>query len=163
MSVNWQDETSPARVKAIKAAEVSGEFDHTVPTWGIYADLREALIYALLVTGFPARSEWAITEKNWEQLFVRLSILETVRSCYRVYNNGDLASREVRFTPEEIKSMVGLSVNAGNKTDLEFSKHLYRLLERDAKDTLHCFNNPSERTLADPYYWENLFDPEREA
>lgn len=161
MSVNWQDSTSPARLKAVEAASVSGEFDHTVPTWSIYADLREALIYALLVTGFPGRSGWGITESNWQQLYVRLNLLEQVRGCYRIYNNGIHESRSMWFTPAEIKSMVGLSVNAGNKTDAEFRKHLHQLMVNDAESKLQDFEQPSQRDLDDPYRWERLFDPKR--
>jgi len=127
MSVNWKDDSSPARLKAHAAAMASGEFDHTVPTWDIYCDLREALIYALLVVGFPARSDWAITEKNWEEVYKRLHILERYSTfgCYRVYNNGDHAPRQVYFTPEEVRSMIGLSVNAGNKSDTEFRNEIW--------------------------------------
>lgn len=131
MSVTWEDSTSPARLKAHAAAHASGEFNSMNPTWCIYCDLREALIWALLVTGFPTKSEWAVTESNWQQLYERLSILERINGCYRIYNNGDHPSREVWFTPEEIRSMVGLSVNAGNKSDAEFKKYIFsRLMER---------------------------------
>ena len=132
-----------------------------MPTWDIYADLRESLIYALLAVGFPPRSEWAITEQNWQQVYVRVNILEQVRGCMRVYNNGIMASREIWFTPAEIKSMIGLSVNAGNKSDVEFRKHILNLLERDAEGKLDGFINPSQRSLDDPYHWEKLFDPSR--
>jgi len=163
MSVSWQDDSSPARLKAVEAANVSGEFDPDVPTWSIYADLREALIWALLSTGFPPRSEWAITESNWKQLYVRLQILETTRGCFRIYNNGGLASREVWFTPAEVKSMIGLSVNAGNKSDAEFRKQIFRLLDEDATGKLNRFIDPPKKMQDDPYYWEKLHDPSRGA
>ena len=158
MSVNWQDSTSPARLKAVTAANESGEFDHTVPTWSIYADLREALIYALLMTGFPGRSEWAITEDNWRAVYVRLQILEQVRGCYRVYNNGAGTPRSMWFTPEEIKSMVGMSVNAGNKTDAQFRKRMFDLMTEDATAQLPCFSPDKDE---DPYRWEKLHNPKR--
>lgn len=161
MSVNWRDEDSAARIKALAAAEASGEFDSTVPTWDIYCDLREALIWSLLATGFPGKSEWAITEKNWKEVFVRLHILERTRGCFRIYNNGNHALREMYFTPHEIKSMVGLSVNAGNKTNTEFMKHIFSLLESDARGELERFTKPSDRDIEDPYYWEKLSEPER--
>jgi hypothetical protein len=164
MSVNWQDSTSPARLKAVEAAHVSGEFDPTVPTWSIYADLREALIYALLITGFPPRSKtckgnWAITEDNWQQLFIRLSILEKVRGCYRVYNNGTKKSRKMFFTPAEIKSMIGLSVNAGNLTDAAFNKRIMFALSEESKSKLDQFISPYQCDIDDPYRWEKLFEP----
>lgn len=153
MSVNWEDNSSPARLKAHAAANESGEFDHTVPTWDIYCDLREALIWALLATGFPAKSEWAITEKNWEALYARLHVLERVNGCQRRYNNGSHKTRDMFFTVEEVKSMVGLSVNAGNKTDTEFRKYIMTKLIGEPRDKLVSFHNPSERET-DPYWWE---------
>ena len=163
MAVNWQDSTSPARVKAIAAAEESGEFDHTVPTWDIYCDLREALIWALLSTGFPAGSEWAINDKNWEAIYVRLQILERVTGSRRVYNNGDHKTREMFFTPAEIKSVIGLSVNAGNKTEAQFKKWIMNQMFDDAKVKLEAFTDPSEREVDDPYWWEQLYAPKEAA
>jgi len=144
MSVNWEDKTSPARLYAIAAAEADGEFNPDVPTWGIYADLREALIWALLITGFPTKSAWQITESNWQQLYKRLSILERINGCYRIYNNGDHATRSVWFTPEEIRSMVGLSVNAGNKSDAEFKKYIFGKLMERAEENLRDLDDPYE-------------------
>lgn len=161
MSLDWQDSTSPARVKALAAAEASGEFDHTVPTWDIYCDLRNSVIWALLITGFPARSEWAITEKNWTEVYCRLQILETVLGCQRRYNNGaDNPTRDMYFTPEEIKSLVGLRVNVGNKSHAEFRNEMFERLETTAKSKLDNFINPLESRAEDPYYWEKLFAPD---
>jgi len=155
MSVNWKDTDSPARLKAHAAANASGEFDHTVPTWDIYCDLREALIWALLITGFPPRSDWAITEKNWSELYCRLQILERVNGCYRRYNNGAKnPTRDIYFTPEEVKSMVGLSVNAGNKSDAEFRKYIFEQLANSSKFKLDAFIIPSEESIEDGYWWE---------
>ena len=145
MSVSWQDSTSPARVKAIAAAEASGEFDHTVPTWGVYADLREALIWALLITGFPTKSAWEITERNWQAVYERLCILEQVNGCFRIYNNGDRKSRSVFFSPEEVRSMVGLSVNAGNKSDAEFRKYIHCKLQERATSSLQRLDDTWEQ------------------
>ena len=159
MSVNWEDTSSPARIKAHAAANASGEFDHTIPTWDIYCDLREALIWALLITGFPAKSQWEITDKNWGELYNRLQILERVNGCYRRYNNGIHKTRDMYFTPAEVFSMVGLSVNAGNKSDAEFKKYIWTKLTDDATTKRDAFWNPSDREKADPYWWENLFAP----
>jgi hypothetical protein len=159
MSVNWQDSTSPARLYAIAAAEASGEFVSTGTTWGIYCDLRDALIWSLLITGFPTRSEWAITEGNWNEIYCRLNILEKVNGCYRTYNNGSKTSRKIFFTPEEIKSMIGLSVNAGNKSANEFRTYIFQRLEADAVSSLDRCINPSERDTDDPYRWEKIHAP----
>lgn len=158
MSVNWQDSTSPARLKAVEAANASGEFDHTVPTWDIYCDLREALIWAMLTVGFPPKSGWGINEDNWKAIYVRLQILERVTGCRRKYSNGyGNPTRDMYFTPDEIKSMIGFSVNAGNKTDAEFKKHIWNKLLEGATDNL----TPSKRD--DPYYWEKLYAPKEAA
>ena len=159
MSLDWQDSTSPARIKALAAAHKSGEFDSTVPTWDIYCDLRNSIIWALLATGFPARSEWAITEGNWPEVFCRLQIYEAVHGCQRTYNNGDLASREMFYTPEEIRSLIGLSVNVGNKTAAEFRKHIFMRLEDRAKQQLDECIDPPQRYIDDPYRREKLFAP----
>jgi hypothetical protein len=155
MSVNWKDESSKARIHALAAAEQSGEFDHTVPTWDVYCDLREALIWALLITGFPPRSDWAITDKNWNEVYCRLHVLETVNGCYRRYNNGaENPTRDIWFTPEEVESMVGLSVNAGNKSATEFRKYIMDQLIDRSKTKLDSHINPTESAIADPYWFE---------
>ena len=154
MSVNWQDSTSPARLKAYAAAHASGEFDHTVPTWDIYCDLREALIWALLAVKFPPRSPWEITESNWQEIYRRLQIMESVGGCSRRYNNGDGPTRNMWFTPQEIESMIGLRVNAGNASDAEFKKMIFKRLEESATSKLESWTEPSKETDADPYRWE---------
>ncbi len=156
MSVTWEDSTSTARLKAIAAAEESGEFDPDNLTWREYADLREALIMALLSTGFPPRSAWAITESNWQQVFKRLQILESTGGCYRIYNNGNKPSRSVFFTPEEVRSMIGLEVNAGNKSDTEFKNTIWRYVEEDAIRLMNNCINPPKKLQDDPYYYERL-------
>ena len=148
MSVSWQDTDSPARLKAHAAANASGEFDHTVPTWDIYCDLREALIWALLITGFPPKSGWGINDKNWKELYRRLQILERVNGCYRIYNNGDHGTRSVWFSPEEIRSMVGLSVNAGNKSDAEFKKYIFGKLNERPEACLRDIDETYEEAYA---------------
>ena len=154
MSVHWEAGETSAHKLAYKAACASGEFDHTVPSWDIYCDLRHALIMALLVTGFPAKSSWQITEQNWKAVYVRLQILERIIGCQRRYNNGaGNPTRDMYFTPEEVKSMIGLAVNAGNKSDAEFKKYIWNKLLEGATDRL----TPIERD--DPYYWENLYAP----
>jgi hypothetical protein len=156
MSVNWEDSTSPARLKAVEAANASGEFDSTVPTWDIYCDLREALIWALLITGFPPKSGWGLNEDNWKAIYCRLQILERVNGCSRRYNNGaGNPTRDMYFTALEVESMVGLSVNAGNKTDAEFKKDIWKQLLEGATGRL----TPSSRVEEDPYYWEKIFAP----
>ena len=157
MSINWDCGETTAHKDAHKAACVSGEFDYTVPTWDIFTDLREALIWGLIAVGFPTKSGWQITEKNWKEIFKRLHILEATTGCRRIYNNGKHVSRKVYFTPPEIKSMIGMKVNAGNKSDTVFKTFIYKQLEEDAEGVLFR----GRRT--DPYYYEKLFAPKEAA
>ena len=152
MAVHWECGETSAHKHAIAAAKKSGEFDHTVPTWDIYCNLREALIWALLVTGFPNRSNWAITESNWEDLYTRLYIHERVNGCCRVYDNGVHNVREVYFQPEEIHSMIGMSVNAGSKTDAEFKKYIFKKLEEFGESRLDYYKTHLDDD--DPYAFE---------
>jgi len=113
------------------------------------------------MTGFSPRSEWVITEKNWNEVFCRLQILERVFGCRRIYNNGSRASREVYYTPEEIRSLVGLRVNAGSKSDAEFKKLIMKELTTDADRKLDKCINPDPK--ADPYRWEKIYAPKEVA
>jgi hypothetical protein len=113
--------------------------------------------------GFPPRSSWGITDQNWEEIYCRLQILERVTGCKRRYRNGNRKPRDMYFQPEEIRSMIGLSVNAGNKSNAEFKAMIWRKLKEEATDKLNFSINPPERRKADPYYWENLFAPKVEA
>lgn len=150
MSVSWKDTDSEARKYAYNAAMKSGEFDQTVPAWDIYCDLREALIWALLLTGFPKGSDWTLNENNWREVFKRLSITERITGCYRTYDNGHRKPRKMYFQPEEVKSMIGLSVNAGNKTETEFKNYIWKRLMEGAESELHAYDcidpsNPYKR------------------
>jgi len=142
MSVSWKDETSEARLKAHAAAHESGEFDCEVKEWSDYCDLREALIWALLITGFPPKSGWGITEQNWQQVYGRLHILERVNDAYRIFNpaNGEDEVRRVYFTAEEVHSMIGMTVNAGNKSDAEFKKYIWSKLQEAPSNDIERFD-----------------------
>ena len=128
MSVNWDCGKTAAHKHAKEAASISGEFDYKVPTWDVFCDLRVALIWALLIVKFPKDSCWKITEKNWEVVYKRLHILERVNGCYRKYGNGIKKTRDMYFKPEEIKSMIGMAVNAGDMSDAKFKTYIYRQL-----------------------------------
>ena len=86
--------------------------------------LRDSLIYALLVTGFPPKSPWKITEANVDEVFTRLNALEKIGGAYRTRFSSN---EEIPFTYDELKSMIGLAVNAGNKSKTEFLKTLWNI------------------------------------
>lgn len=159
MSVSWETKDCEAYETALKAAEVSGEFDYKVPTWDIFCDLREALIWGMLGVKFPAKSSWGITEENWEAVYLRLRIYEKVTGCSRIYNNGRHKSREMYFQPEEIKSMIGFSVNSGNQTDAQFKKYIQDKLLDDAQQHLKSYKRDLEKE--NPYEWEYKYGKPR--
>jgi len=127
MAVNWQCTTCAAYIEA-------KEFGLESDEWNAFANLRQALIYALLATEFPKDSDWAITEGNWEETYCRLDMLERV--------NGSMRSTDkesIYLTPKEVHSMIGLSVNAGTQSRKDFSKRLIRNIELDANRRLRNF------------------------
>jgi hypothetical protein len=106
----------------------------------------------LIITRFPAGSQWAITDSNWEQVFKRLYVIERIPAigCFRIYNNGDKPARKMFFTPEEVKSMIGLAVNAGNLTDAEFKTYVMKKMTEGAEQSI---KDSLDDTLK-PYYRE---------
>lgn len=149
MSVSWNAGDTSAHKIARKAANASGEFDPTVKEWEEYTDLREALIWALLIVKFPPNSGWGITESNWREIYSRLYILEhATDNCYRVYNVPDKddptrAGRDVRkvyFTPAEIHSMIGMTVNAGNLSSAKFKTYIWNRLQEIPSNKLERFD-----------------------
>ena len=157
MAINWDCGETTAHKHAHEAACVSGEFDYTEPTCDVFTDLREALIWGLIAVGFPSKSPWQITEKNWQVIYKRLHIYEATQGCKRIYNNGSRKAREVYFTPPEIKSMIGMKVNAGNKSDTVFKNFILKRLDEEADVRLA----PGRHN--DPYYWEKLYAPKETA
>lgn len=127
MSVNWNCSTCPAYIEADKHDEDSKE-------WREFVNLRESLIWGLLITGYPVKSEWAITDDNWREIFTRLNMVERVSGAYRSYHRekSEGGVKYVFFTPAEVKSMIGLRVNAGNKSNREFSNWIEKRLREEA-------------------------------
>lgn len=140
MPVNWECSKCAAYKVARSIAEKNGEFDSKTEEWIEFADLREALIWALLVVKFPPKSVWAITEQNWQTIYKRLYMLEKVGGAYRSYMNKD----DVYFSPEEIHSMIGFRVNAGSMSDAEYKKYIYTVLSRDAETNLVSYERKSK-------------------
>jgi len=139
MSVNWE-------CAKCEAYLIAKEFGKGSPEWTAFADMRESLIWVLLVTGFPSKSGWVITEKNWEEVYLRIAAIERVADAYRIYHpaEGETKSKKVYFTPEEIHSMIGFAVNAGNKSITEFKKWLYERAIEDAGYDLRAYKKERE-------------------
>ena len=148
MPVTWEAGDTAAHKSAHKAACAAGEFDHEVPEWTAYYHLRESLINALLIVQFPHDSTWGITEENWEETFTRLYVYEQTNECCRRFfvedpdNPGKVHPTERRvvwFTPEEVRSMIGLRVNAGCMTNTQFATKIINDLRRDAAGSITRF------------------------
>jgi len=137
MAVHWQCTNCARYKKAMK------EYEEDSKEWREFVLMREALIYALLVTQFPEDSDlWAITEGNWKETYLRLSIYEHMMEPMR---STDKAG--IYITPGEVHSMIGLSVNAGTQTRDEFISHLSRLMDLDAHRRLNNWQNAQEKEI----------------
>ena len=78
-----------------------------------------------------------------------------MNGCSRRYNNGAYKpTRDMYFTPEEIESMIGFSVNAGNKSDAEFKKWVMNTLTTVADQRLDS-RYDGEALSDEPYHWEH--------
>ena len=134
MSVNWDC----SKCEGYHAAK---EFGDDSPEWITFADMRESLIWILLVTKFPPKSGWSITEKNWEEIYTRIVAVEKVSDAYRIYSpaEDETEVKKIYFTPDEIHSMIGFSVNAGNSSKTEFMKWMYKRATQNAEYDLKDF------------------------
>ena len=140
MSITWDCSECAAHHTAKEAAMSSGEFNKHNEVWSDYCDLREALIWALIAVRFPDKSSWQITEKNWEEVYKRLYILERTDHAYRSYFVGEgEPNNEVYFSPEEIHSMIGMKVNAGNLSTAKFKTFIFKRLMEKAQLRLDKF------------------------
>jgi len=127
MSLNWNSSKCAAYIAADK-------FDTESDEWKEYVVLRDTLVFTLMPVGFPSKSEWAITESNWQQVYMRLNIYERAAGAMRL-SIEDNVKQDVFITPAEVHSMIGLAVNVGNKSDAEFKKMIFeRLVERPSNE-----------------------------
>ena len=136
MAVHWQTSECEAYKTAKAADDASPEKDGESDEWRKFCVMRDALIWALIRVGFPGNSEWKITEDNWEQVFIRIHMLEHGTDAYRTRYTEDHEVKPVYFKPFEIRSMIGMSVNAGNKSEQKFTAEIISQLKREATDSL---------------------------
>lgn len=87
----------------------------------------ECMIWLTMAIGINV-----ITEKNAEEVFKRVNMVETVSGAYRTIAGGG----KVFFTLAEVKSLIGLSTNASAKTALQFDKGIMRILKENASQEL---------------------------
>ena len=151
MAVQSRWTTCPAYIKAKATKEGSDE-------WAYFSNLSYTLSMALVGVRFPQAKRdmmmhnepepaWGITEDNWKECFVRISVWEHLFGSFRMGWDNDLPQDgppeptpvDLPFAPEEIVSMIGLSVNAGTQTDEEFGQHMYQNMKRKAQDKLRKY------------------------
>lgn len=134
MAVNWQCTTCAAYKAAMTKDEDSDD-------WREFVSLRDSLIYALLVTQFPVIDDdgghWAIMKDNWEETYIRLYMYEHAMQPMRV--DPKIGAPKIYFTPSEVRSMIGLHVNAGTQSQEDFEQHLLRLIRRDGEYKLNQY------------------------
>ena len=135
MSLNWNcGETAAYKEAMAKAEECnSDELNDD------FIDLRETLIWATLMTGYPKGSRWEITEENWEVMFERLHIVERVFGAYRFTFTENQTRKPLYITPDDVKSFIGLRTNAGNKSAAEFNKMVMNKLKENARNKMEDY------------------------
>ena len=92
---------------------------------GVNADYKDDAVWPItsaLIWGTMSVGLNAITEKNWEEFYVRCHAIETINGAWLL--DKDLKGRPI--TAEDVKSHVGLHTNADTRTKAEFQKDIYR-------------------------------------
>lgn len=88
--------------------------------------LRNTLVMSMLAIG-----QRGITEKNLDEVVLRLTVLEKLGgACRSRYTEGgDYVP--IYFTREEVKRWVGLSTNVTDESRASFTKRMINGIERD--------------------------------
>jgi len=81
-----------------------------------------------------------ITEGNWEKVFFRIRMIETVLGGYR-YNAASEGHKTVFFTKYEVKGHVGMWTNASTVSETQFRKYIHDLV----KDKTVCAIRAEEK------------------
>jgi hypothetical protein len=139
MAVNWQSGECAAYKSAVAEYIDDADYVDQPEIWKEFIHLRDHLIWTLLVVQFPT-GDWAITEKNWEDVYFRFRVYERLTQNYRQEKDPVCGSRPLYTKPDEIHSMIGLRVNAGDCTTFKFWSHIHQIAERELKVT------PANRT-----------------
>jgi len=91
---------------------------------GVKADYKDDSVWPItnaLIWGTMWIGLNNITEKNWEQFYIRCHAIETINGAWLLDNN--LKGRPI--TAEDVKSHVGLHTNASTRTKAQFQKDIY--------------------------------------
>lgn len=90
----------------------------------------ECLIWLSMTCGYSE-----ITEKNWEEVYQRVAIIETIIGGYRHTFDRHM----VYFKPEEIRRCIGLKTNSTLMTTAQFNKQSATMLRRPVEATLRQY------------------------
>lgn len=147
MSVNWKCTDCAAYAEAKK-------YDGGSDEWKIFCNMRYALSIVLVAVRFPrdehGEGAWAITEGNWEKVFLRVNMWEQMVGGLRIQweetpTDEDkefvTVMKDKLFTVDEIRSMIGFQVNAGTQSDDEYRDQLFMAMERNARDVLNAWKS----------------------
>jgi hypothetical protein len=91
-------------------------------TDGDLSPLTQSLIFATMPVGINQ-----ITEKNAEEFYTRLNLIERVNGTFLRTADG----KDLFITPEDIRKHIGLSTNATPRTRPQFLKETVGGLMRD--------------------------------
>ena len=93
--------------------------------------ITEAIIWGLLEIDMGS-----ITDKNWRDVWMRLTIMDAVREEGRIRYLDEESDKFVTrsITKEEVISHIGLSTNVSNKPSTAFYKKVKQIVERETKD-----------------------------
>lgn len=75
-----------------------------------------------------------ITEKNWQDVYTRMSFLEKVGGAQRQrFLKEEDEWEPIYYTPEDIKRRIGLATNVGTRAASAFYKNVYENHRRDCQ------------------------------
>jgi len=75
----------------------------------------------------------SITEKNWREFYTRVRMIEAVLGAMRASEAG-----AVYFTPDEVRSHVGLVTNVSDESKAKFNAKIARIVRENAERTLRA-------------------------
>lgn len=97
-----------------------------VANWSEVEDaLKTSIDFILMGIGFGT-----ITEANAAEVFRRTNILERATGAFRQHLPEVGKPEQVFVTPDEVRSLIGYSVNVSQKSKAQFKNDLFRTLEQ---------------------------------
>lgn len=85
------------------------------------------IILLTMPCGMPS-----ITEKNWQDFFVRVDILQRRDKGAFLYEDKDGKTVPYYLTPKDIQDHIGLTTNASKETDAKWERRVSKYLMGEA-------------------------------